>query len=203
VPITDETKVVRIDVELVLGNFLSFLSSLDVSLFSLFTVKLFDGTICSDVSLTCISLEFVFSLYSGKTLTVGGKIKSPLLSDGVLVETGSLYSGLFSTGGSVEFTPSLNSGFSTIGGRIGFSFSLIGVFVDNVHLYSGFSTTGGSIEFTPPLNSGLSRTGGRIVFCSSQQNDNPLLLLLELVIQKFFQLSFLKVQYFHQFQFQI
>ena len=44
----DETKVVRIDVELVLGNSFSFLlSSLVVSIFSLFTVELFSGVLYS------------------------------------------------------------------------------------------------------------------------------------------------------------
>ena len=94
-----------------------------------------------------------------------------------------MYSGLFSTGGSAEFTPPLYSGFSRTGGRIRLPFSSTGVFVDNGPVYSGFSlinisdgfsflstgllisgfsSTGGSIEFTPPLNSVLFSTGGRI-----------------------------------------
>ena len=105
-----------------------------------------------------------------------------------------MYSGLFSTGGSAEFTPPLYSGFSRTGGRIRFPFSSTGVFVDNGPVYSCFSLinvsegfslfsigllysnlsdTGGSVEFTAPLNSGFSTTGGRIKF--------PLSLVGELV----------------------
>ena len=75
---------------------------------------------------------------------------------------GSVYSGFSSIGGSIGFTPPLNSGnSSTTGGRIKLPSSSIGVFVDSGPVYSGTSNMGESIGFTPPLNSGnFSTVGG-------------------------------------------
>ena len=151
-PINDEIKPTITDVELVLGNSFSFLlPSLVVS-----------GLFPSLLEITKSLISDVDFLYSGKSSITDGRIGFSFSLTGVFVDNGLVYSGFSSIRDSIEFTPPLNSGFSTIGGRIEFPFSSIGVFVNNVPVYSRFSSTGGSIEFTPLLNSGLSRTGGRI-----------------------------------------
>ena len=50
-----------------------------------------------------------------------------------------MYSGLSLTGGSIEFTPLLNSGLSRTGGRIKLPLSSTGVLVETGPVYSGFS----------------------------------------------------------------
>ena len=68
----------------------------------------------------------------------------PLSSTGVFVESGPVYSGFSSTGGSIEFTPPLKLGnSSTTGGRIKLPLSSTGVFVESGLLYSGTFNTGG------------------------------------------------------------
>ena len=61
-----------------------------------------------------------------------------------------MYSDFSSTGGSVEFTPPLNSGnSSTTGGNTNSPLSSTGVFVERGPVYSGFSFVFNSGSFVP------------------------------------------------------